>query len=110
LELRSFALAGKNQNAFKGIKFMRAIISVIGRDKKGIIAKVSNCLFDVNVNIEDISQTIMGDLFTMIMTADMSEASVDFSRADKLLQKIAVEMKVEIRMQNEEIFNSMHKI
>jgi ACT domain-containing protein len=89
---------------------MRAIISVIGRDKKGIIAKVSNCLFDVNVNIEDISQTIMGDLFTMIMTADMSEASVDFSRADELLQKIAVEMKVEIRMQNEEIFNSMHKI
>jgi ACT domain-containing protein len=89
---------------------MRAIISVIGRDKKGIIAKVSNCLFNVNVNIEDISQTIMGELFTMIMTADMSEASVDFARADELLQKIAVEMNVEIRMQNEEIFNSMHKI
>jgi ACT domain-containing protein len=89
---------------------MRAIISVIGRDKKGIIAKVSNCLFDVNVNIEDISQTIMGDLFTMIMMADMSEANVNFSRADELLQKIAAEMKVEIRMQNEEIFNSMHKI
>jgi ACT domain-containing protein len=89
---------------------MRAIISVVGRDKKGIIAKVSGCLFDVNVNIEDISQTIMGDLFTMIMMADMSEASVDFSRVDGLLQKIAIEMNVEIRMQNEEIFNSMHKI
>ncbi|MDR2090553.1 MAG: ACT domain-containing protein [Clostridiales bacterium] len=89
---------------------MRAIISVIGRDKKGIIAKVSNCLFNVNVNIEDISQTIMGELFTMLMTADFSDASVEFAYADKLLQEIAAEMKVEIRMQNEEIFNSMHKI
>ncbi|MDR3262854.1 MAG: ACT domain-containing protein [Clostridiales bacterium] len=89
---------------------MRAVISVIGRDKKGIIAKVSGCLFDVNVNIEDISQTIMGDLFTMIMMVDLSESSADIGHVNDLLQKTATDMKVEIRLQNEEIFNSMHKI
>ncbi|MDR2047800.1 MAG: ACT domain-containing protein [Clostridiales bacterium] len=89
---------------------MRAIISVIGRDKKGIIAKVSGCLYGVSVNIEDISQTVMGDLFTMIMTADLSDASSDISHINAALQEIAEEMRVEIRIQHEEIFNSMHKI
>ncbi|MDR1940103.1 MAG: ACT domain-containing protein [Clostridiales bacterium] len=89
---------------------MRAVISVIGKDKKGIIAKVSGGLFDVNVNIEDISQTIMGDVFTMIMMVDCSQSALDLSQINDLLQKIAVEMRVEIRIQNEEIFNSMHRI
>ncbi|MDR1905413.1 MAG: ACT domain-containing protein [Clostridiales bacterium] len=89
---------------------MRAVISVIGRDKKGIIAKVSGCLYNIGVNIEDISQTIMGELFTMIMMVDLSESKAGISDVNSLLQKIAAEMKVEIRLQNEEIFNIMHKI
>ncbi|MDR3292817.1 MAG: ACT domain-containing protein [Clostridiales bacterium] len=89
---------------------MRAVISVIGKDKKGIIAKVSNCLYGVNANIEDISQTIMGELFTMIMMVDLKESSADISQLNDLLQQIALEMKVEIRVRNEEIFTIMHKI
>ena len=89
---------------------MRAVISVIGRDKKGIIAKVSGCLYEVNVNIEDISQTIMSDLFTMIMMTDLSESKISLAELNSALQKIAEEMRVEIRLQSQEIFNSMHKI
>ena len=52
---------------------MKAIVSVIGKDKKGIIAKVSNALYEMSINIEDISQTIMQDYFTMIMAVDIAE-------------------------------------
>ena len=52
---------------------MKAIVSVVGKDKKGIIAQVSSCLFDMSINIENISQTIMQDYFTMIMAVDASE-------------------------------------
>ena len=72
----------------------KAVITVIGKDTTGIIAKVSNLLYENGVNILDISQTIMQDLFTMIMLCDI----------------IAEEMKLSIRVQNEEILNSMHRI
>ena len=71
---------------------MKAIVSVIGKDKKGIIAKVSNILYENDINIEDISQTIMQDYFTMIMMVSISAISVT------------------IRVQHEDIFNAMHKL
>jgi ACT domain-containing protein len=89
---------------------MRAIFSVIGRDRRGIIAKVSGCLYEFNVNIEDISQTVMGDNFTMVMMVDLAESAADIAAVNGALQRVAAELCVEIRMQNEEIFNSMHKI
>lgn len=86
---------------------MKAIVSVIGKDKKGIIAKVSNCLFDMNINIEDISQTIMSDYFTMIMMVDIQDSGSDIILINAKLQALAGELGVEIRIQNVEIFNAM---
>ena len=89
---------------------MRAIVSVLGKDAKGIIANVSMTLYKQNVNIIDISQTVMqNEYFTMIMLVEISEGKTidDISKA---LDVVAKEFKVEIRVQHEDIFNSMHRI
>ncbi|MBO5060300.1 MAG: ACT domain-containing protein [Clostridia bacterium] len=87
---------------------MKAVITVIGKDTVGIIAEVSGILYRNNINILDISQTIMQDLFTMIMLVDMQGASVsDISEEIKTLEK---NMNLSIHVQNEDIFNSMHRI
>jgi len=87
---------------------MKAIVSVIGKDRMGIIAKVSNILQDLNINIEDLSQTIMQDYFTMIMLVDMSSSSV--RDITEKLDVTAKEIGVSIHLQNEELFSSMHRI
>ena len=87
---------------------MKAVITVIGKDTVGIIAKVSSMLSEHNVNILDISQTIMQDLFTMIMLVDMREKTMGDISED--VKKIEKEMNLSIHVQNEEIFNSMHRI
>ncbi|MDR1952271.1 MAG: ACT domain-containing protein [Elusimicrobiota bacterium] len=89
---------------------MKAIVSVIGNDKPGIIAKVSACLYNFNVNIEDISQTIMQDNFTMIMFVDLSKSEVGFDKVSAELDKIGKEIGLSIRMQNIAIFQAMHRI
>lgn len=87
---------------------MKAIVSVIGTDKKGIIAKVSNCLYELQINIEDISQTIMSSqYFTMIMMVNLEESTHNIMQVNEALQKLANELAVEIRIQNEDIFNAM---
>ena len=86
----------------------KAVITVIGKDTTGIIAKVSNLLYQNDINILDISQTIMQDLFTMIMLCDIKNVQV--GDLQEKLDVIADEMKLSIRVQNEEIFNSMHRI
>ncbi len=86
----------------------KAVITVIGKDTVGIIAKVSNLLFENGINILDISQTIMQDLFTMIMLVDIKDVQV--GDLQEKLDVIAKEMSLSIRVQNEEIFNSMHRI
>ncbi len=86
----------------------KAVITVIGKDTVGIIAKVSNLLFENSINILDISQTIMQDLFTMIMLVDIK--GVQVGDLQEKLDVIAEEMSLSIRVQNEEIFNSMHRI
>ncbi len=88
---------------------MRAIVTVMGMDCPGIIAKVSTCLFEHGVNILDINQTIMQNIFTMVMLVELSE-SADTAELLCKLEKIGSEIGVDIRMQNEEIFNSMHRI
>ncbi|MCL2838837.1 MAG: ACT domain-containing protein [Oscillospiraceae bacterium] len=89
---------------------MKAVITVMGKDTTGIIAKVSNVLFEVNVNILDISQTTMQGLFTMIMMADISSCNVDFSVLSDKLGLVGEEIGMQIVIQHEDIFNSMHKI
>jgi len=87
---------------------MRAIITVIGKDTVGIIARVSNLLSKNNINILDISQTIMQDMFTMIMLVDMQGKNVsDISDDIKTIEK---EMKLSIHVQHEDIFNLMHRV
>ena len=89
---------------------MRAIVTVMGIDKKGIIAKVSTCLSENNINILDINQTIMQDLFTMVMLVDVAEAKSRFAEISNELSAIGEEIGVEIKIQHEEIFRSMHRI
>lgn len=89
---------------------MKAIITVLGKDKVGIISGVSNALSNMNINILDISQTIMNDMFTMIMQVDTAKANVEFSKIAENLRIESEKLGVEIRIQHEEIFNSMHRI
>lgn len=88
---------------------MKAIVSVIGKDKRGIIANVSRVLYEEDINIEDISQTIMQDYFTMIMMVEISSVG-DVTRLAEKMTKLGMELGVDIRVQHEDIFNSMHKI
>ena len=89
---------------------MKAVITVMGKDTTGIIAKVSNILFEVNVNILDISQTTMQGLFTMIMVVDISGCNMEFSVLSGKLESIGEEIGMQIVIQHEDIFNSMHKV
>lgn len=89
---------------------MRAVITVLGKDKVGIIAAVSNILANCNVNILDISQTIMQEVFTMVMMVDISKIDVDFSKLSDALEQKGKEIGLEIKIQHEDIFNSMHRI
>lgn len=88
----------------------KAIVSVIGTDKKGIIARVSGLLFELGINVEDISQTIMQQYFTMIMLVDLSEAKKEFGLVCEDLDALGKEIGVDIRMQSEQIFTAMHRI
>ncbi len=89
---------------------MKAIVTVVGNDKVGIIAKVSNKLAELNINILDISQTIMQDLFTMIMLVDTEKSNMKIDGISAQLDVLSDEIGVEIRIQHEGIFKSMHRI
>ncbi|MGI6677533.1 MAG: ACT domain-containing protein [Dehalobacterium sp.] len=88
----------------------RIIVTVVGKDKVGIIAGVTTVLADNGVNILDISQTIMQDFFTMIMICDMSASSVDLASIKKALDEVGAQIGVKITVQHEEIFQFMHRI
>jgi len=89
---------------------MRAVITVIGTEKIGIIAGVSTILADASVNILDITQTTMQELFTMIMLVDISNANVSFEQLSSRLSEKGDDMGLKIRIQHEDIFKSMHEI
>jgi ACT domain-containing protein len=89
---------------------MRAIVTVIGKDKPGIISKVSAVLAENNVNIEDISQTIVQGNFTMIMLCDLEKSPLSLKEVKTLLVALGEQIGVSIHVQHEDIFNAMHKI
>ena len=90
---------------------MKAVITVIGKDRPGIIATVSGVLFEYNANILDISQTVMQDhIFTMILLIDYEKVAVSFPEFKEALAKCAKEVGMELNIQREEIFESMHRI
>lgn len=88
----------------------KALISVAGLDATGIIAKVATKLSEMNINILDISQTILGGYFTMMMVVDLDGAHMDFSQIDEALQPVREEMKMTIHMQRMDIFDAMYTI
>ncbi|WP_317310274.1 ACT domain-containing protein [Clostridium thermobutyricum] len=88
---------------------MKAILTVIGKDKVGIIAGISSELKNLNVNILDVNQTIMGDSFAMMMMVDINSPENFDKIKDSLIAK-GEELEVEVKIQREEIFKSMHTI
>ena len=89
---------------------MKAVITVIGKDKVGIIAKASAECAKYGVNIEDISQTILNEYFTMIMLVSIEGLTVKFSEFAQTMTKVGGECGVDIRVMHEDIFNTMHRI
>ncbi|WP_058302362.1 ACT domain-containing protein [Gorillibacterium timonense] len=89
---------------------MKGIITVLGKDKVGIIAKVCTYLAAEQVNILDISQTIVQDYFNMMMIVDISKAPKSLETLVEELQEVGQGIGVEIKLQHEDIFNIMHRI
>ena len=89
---------------------MKIVISVIGRDRVGIIALVSGLLYKENINILDITQTILQGLFTMVMLAETSEATISFEALQDNLDKLGKELGLEIRAVRSDIFDAMNKV
>ena len=89
---------------------MKAVMTVTGKDKTGIIAKVSAFLAEKGVNIEDISQTIMGEYFAMIMVVDLSESKEELSALAQECSEMGKKIGMTIYMQHEDIFNAMHTV
>ncbi len=88
----------------------KVVVTVVGKDKVGIIAKVANILADNNINILDISQTIMQDFFTMIMVVDIENAKVDMAGLKETLDAEGEKIGVKISAQREDVFQYMHRI
>ena len=89
---------------------MKAIVTVIGEDQVGIIAEVTKCLAKQEVNVLDISQTIMQQFFTMMMLVEVSNALVSFEEIQKELKAVGEKMNVSIQMQHEDIYHAMHRL
>ena len=89
---------------------MKAIVTVVGKDQVGIIAGVCNTLAEENINVLDISQTIMQGFFTMMMVVDLSQCTTSFEDLSRALQSFGEERGLSIRIQREDIFDAMHKI
>ncbi len=88
----------------------RAIVTVVGHDRVGIIARVSTRLWEYNVNVLDISQTVMSDYFTMVMLVDVQDCNAEFPVLRDALSTLGDELALSIRIQHEDIFNAMHAI
>lgn len=89
---------------------MKAIVTVLGHDRVGIISAVSARLAELGVNIEDISQTLMQDYFVMIMLTDISGSKLGITEIGEKLKETGLKTGVDVRIQHEDIFNCMHRI
>ena len=89
---------------------MKAIVTVVGRDQVGIIAAVANSLAQFNVNILDISQTVMQGYFTMMMVVEVSACTIPVAELSQRMDEMGKEKGLSIRVQREDIFEAMHRI
>lgn len=113
--MRSSSAATKNMKNRKlrrkgNVNFMRAVITVVGKDMVGILAKVSSICAEKNVNITEVTQSILQDMFCMIMMADVTNCSIEFSDFSDILSEYGKSNGLSIHVMNEDIFNSMHRI
>ncbi|MDN6899694.1 ACT domain-containing protein [Oenococcus sicerae] len=88
----------------------RAVVTVIGKDKTGIIAEVARTLADNQANILDVSQTLMDDIFTMSMLVDITDIDAKFTELQTKLTALGAKLSISIQVQREEIFNSISQI
>lgn len=89
---------------------MRAIITVIGKDNVGILAKVSDACAEANVNILEVTQSVLQEMFAMIMLVEIDKATVEFEQLGKNLEFVGESTGTKIHLMHEDIFNSMHRI
>ena len=89
---------------------MKAVVTVVGHDTKGIIAKVSAACAEAGANIVEISQSVLKEYFAMIMVIDISGLTVPFTEFVDDMKRLGEESNLDIRAMHEDIFNSMHKI
>jgi len=89
---------------------MRAIVTVVAKDAVGIIAYITGYLAERNINVMDISQTIMQEYFTMIMLVDVSGCDLPFDELQQALKEYGEKRALSVRIQREDIFNAMHRI
>lgn len=89
---------------------MRAVITVIGKDMVGILAKVSNECANAHINITEVTQSILQDLFAMIMLVDISQSTLSFEELVDRMNKLGQSQNLKIHVMHEDIFNSMHRI
>ncbi|MEG1537456.1 MAG: ACT domain-containing protein [Clostridiales bacterium] len=89
---------------------MKAVISVVGKDRTGILAKVSGKCYELEANIIDVTQTIMEDLFVMVMLAEIDHINCDYQRFVAYFMELGEENSLKIHVMNEDIFNAMHHI
>ncbi|MCI2153620.1 ACT domain-containing protein [Erysipelotrichaceae bacterium Oil+RF-744-GAM-WT-6] len=89
---------------------MKAVISVVGKDRPGILAFVANQCADRNINIEDVTQKILQDMFTMVMIVNIPEDLANFGRLTEEIEQAGEEQGLKIHLMHEDIFNAMHTI
>ncbi len=89
---------------------MRAVITVIGKDNVGILTKVSSVCTEYNANVIEVTQSVLQDMFAMIMLVDISALNKDFSMLADEMTTLGEKLKLSIHTMHEDIFNSMHKI
>ena len=89
---------------------MKAIVTVVGKDQVGIIAGVCNTLAAYQINVLDISQTVMQGYFTMMMATEVSTCNVPLAELARRMDELGVQMGLSIRVQREDIFEAMHRI
>lgn len=89
---------------------MKAVVTVVGHDTVGILAKVSTACAEHNANVIDVTQSVMKELFTMVMLLDITDMNSDFSDLQSTLYALGDEIGMKIHVMHEDIFNSMHHI
>lgn len=89
---------------------MKAILTIVGKDRTGIVYRTSELLYKLDINILDISQTIMDDKFVAMFNVDLDKTETSFDQVVDAFDKLAEEIGVDIRVQNEKLFDKMHRI